>query len=94
LEFHEIKMRQIRNIVKFIIFCSNENLEEIANKYKIYFIIDLSFRASSGASINLVFKNAVVVAHENLKIGDSFAIYKLTEKKINDIDCFILYKFF
>jgi hypothetical protein len=94
LKFHEIKIHQIRNIVEFIIFCSGEDLEEIANKYKIHFIIGLNFRAGSSASINLVLKNAVVVTHENLKIGDNFTIYKLIEEKIDDIDYFILYKSF
>jgi hypothetical protein len=88
-----MKIRQFRDIIEFIIFCSGENLEEIANKYKIHFIIGLNFRASNGVSINPVLKNIVVVAHENLKIGDNFAIYKLAEEKISDIDHFILYKF-
>jgi hypothetical protein len=94
LEFYEIKIRQTRNIVEFIIFCSDEGLKEITNKYKIHFIIDLNFRASNDASINFIFKNAVVVTHENLKISDNFAIYELIEEKINNIDRFILYKFF
>jgi hypothetical protein len=89
-----MKVRQTKNIVEFVIFCSGESLKEIADKYKIYFIIGLNFRAGSGVSVNSVFKNVVVVTHENLKMNDNFAIYELAEEKINNIDRFILYKFF
>jgi hypothetical protein len=94
LESYEMKIRQAKNIVEFVIFCSGESLKEIADKHKNYFIIDLNFRAGNGVSVNFIFKNAVIVAHESLKMDDNFAIYKLIKEKINNIDRFILYKFF
>jgi hypothetical protein len=93
LKSHEIKVRQIKNTVEFIIFYPSENLKKITDRRKINFIIDLNFRAGNGISINSIFKNTVIIAHENLKIGDNFTIHKLIEEKINNIDRFILYKF-